>query len=377
MEDMVSLNQLAEQLTTLKVASKGWNKSNFKEHFSTGYQVLADCLVVGARIKTALATLKAVRLLEVRHFSGERRKEALQVRRVVKPLMAAEFWRSALTWFGQTALGINKDAKMVVQDNILKQGEKCAFCAKGFVVPQKWSVDDQAVPAHERKIQPLLLLRDGLDHFTSTLQTRLLTAFQDDGNQKLNMCVVPTNEAQLKPEWVPDLLLDGHRAASGFTTFGRPCLMGGCSLSWRFGPTSWPHPGVGGFVFGKEGTVCILLIPMSKVLLHGGSIEMLTAFLNNMTTSDCTAFMQNNAVYFPLSVGEMCWIPYGFHVSVVTTSEKSVLLWVPWHHRSLMLYPADALEEAVYQWNEGIFKTTETQQDSMLGLMWWRGSKSA
>ena len=93
-----------EVLQDKKVSAKGWNKKNFVSQYVDAFTIFLTAFDLNKGIVTDLNVLKAVRLLEVRQLSGERRKAALVIRRAAKGLVTQSLWKSALTWFGQRGL---------------------------------------------------------------------------------------------------------------------------------------------------------------------------------------------------------------------------------------------------------------------------------
>eukprot|EP00971_Amphidinium_carterae_P022275 439282-Amphidinium_carterae.1 len=107
-------------------------------------------------------------------------------------------------------------------------------------------------------------------------------------------------------------------------------------LSWRFGSEAWlHHVGVGMALFGVRGRVVVLAVSMEAVHKAGGCATQLTAHLDNMSGGDCTEFMANHSRYFVLGEGDAAYVPWGYHMSLVTVSERSATMALPWYHVAL------------------------------------------
>ena len=101
------MTRLVAQLAEHRSTAKGWSRDNFAQKFAEAMKIYESTVTVAKKLHADLTALKTVRLLEVRAFSGDRRKVALAVRRVLKPLPLQSFWRSMLTWLGEHPLGIS------------------------------------------------------------------------------------------------------------------------------------------------------------------------------------------------------------------------------------------------------------------------------
>eukprot|EP00971_Amphidinium_carterae_P352321 6492546-Amphidinium_carterae.2 len=354
------------KLSTLRGACKAWNKMNYVTQFEEGFDALIACLELGHRVESDLATLKSVRLLEVRALSGEKRKEALAVRRSLKPLENQGFWNSALTWYGISVLGV-KDKTYTPKENIEKALARVESGGKLFNVPRKFTVEDIASDGDK---QPLLALKSALDTTVSKLIEKIHLKWNSENPSLLNMGAVPIAEnVVFAQNWVPAFVVDGARAPHGFNTWAHPLLFGGLELAWRFGGENFPFPGCSGLLYGIEGKVSVMMLPMLEIMKSGGSANMVTEFLDSMCPGDCSRWLDSRAIYFTIDVGEVAWIPMGWMPTLVTVSKQSVSLFVPYLHKSVISGMNAEVRPLVCQWHEALAK----EADRLDEQIFWRG----
>ena len=364
--------ELCTELASVKGSVKGWNKKNFILNYTESFKMIQEAAKMNRRICHDLDVLKSVRLLEVRQLSGDRRKAALAVRRVAKALVSQNYWKSALTWYGQTALGIKPDAKaneLNVSGNLGKAQARADSRGKHYALPQLWTAEQLAEGTG--LASPLSKLRNALDVQLTFLQPKLTDRFKEDNPNWVNHCFVPVSEA-FKPEHVPSELLGGMHYPQGWTTFAKPVMLGGKYLGWRFGTSTWRHPGVGGAIWGLNGEVSVLLISMSALAAAGGTITMLSEFLNGLTGADASCFLQSHATFFKLPTGGIAWIPWGHHVSMVTTSQVSVTLFVPWYCKALLAEGPANVTDPLKKWSEELLDCPGADAEALQTLLWWR-----
>eukprot|EP00971_Amphidinium_carterae_P337284 6474021-Amphidinium_carterae.1 len=197
-------------LLNLKVAAKGWQKDNFIKSHIDGFALLVKVAQLHANILADFKVLKSVRLLEVRQLSGERRKLALAIRRHGKALMQQDFFKSALTWFGDAVLNLGSGALAPKSNVELKQG------FEGKMVDKVVHVTGEL--REEAKMKPFLQLSEALQRECNVekVADKVLSQFDEDGNFYCNHSVLKTENFAFKPEYVPNDVLDGHRPPAGW-----------------------------------------------------------------------------------------------------------------------------------------------------------------
>ena len=242
-------------------------------------------------------------------------------------------------------------------------GGKLSGCA------QLWIAEELA--EGNGPASPLLGLRGALDVQLRFLQPKLTDRFNEDNPNWVNHCIVPVSETY-KSEHVPQDLLDGMVYPEGWTTFAKPVLLGGKYMGWRFGTSTWKHPGVGGALCSLHGEVSVHLISMAALASAGGTISMLSEFLNGLTASDAACFLQSHSTYFKLATGSIAWIPWGQHVSLVTTSNVSVTLYVPYYSKALSAKLPPVVLDALKQWAEDMLNVPAADAEALQALVWWR-----
>ena len=106
---VIAMEDFQKLLVTVNEGRNGtktWNKNSFVDQFDQCMSVYDEAVQIARNMHGLVSTLKTVRLLQVRAFAGDRRKSALTVRRLLKPLVSQHFWKSLVTWFGEEAMGI-------------------------------------------------------------------------------------------------------------------------------------------------------------------------------------------------------------------------------------------------------------------------------
>eukprot|EP00971_Amphidinium_carterae_P325594 6455945-Amphidinium_carterae.5 len=363
---MAEFKRLCETLQERKAGCRGWSKDNFVASHIDAFTVLISAASMHKRIIQDSTTLRSVRLLEVRQLSGERRKLALAIRRNAKALTQQSFFRSILAWFGDSVLGLST-GKLSAKSNLAKSAE-------GKYVDRHVVFTPAEQEEHADVMQPLLrLLADvSRDCNLQHVESKVLAQFETDGNNFINKATLSTQSFVVRPECVPKLLLDGHRPPSGVESFAKPFVLGGKHLGWRCGAEAWNlHIGVGMMLFGNKGSVAVLTVGMEAIHKCGGSALQLTDFLDGMSGADATEFMNTHARYYWLSEGSFAWIPWGFHISLVTTTERSVTTAFPWYSKPLRSKVSDTISKQLQAWHEGQLGADEKTPANLQALMWW------
>ena len=377
---LVSLfEKKCKEMQEQKSNVKGWAKDNFVQRFSSGMSTLAAAQTLATDILRVLTTLKAVRLLEVRQMSGERRKGALLVRRIAKPLITQQFWKAATTYFGTMVMGLGMEGEKVLPQSNLLKSETMQGLANGpaYSMPQLWKAGEASAVGtlFFRIIEQVAAKLGGIPK-------RMTDAMEEDGSYYTMIARLPLSSEIVTDELLPKTFFS--EKPEGMTTWNTPCLFGAKRWGWRFGATAWPSPGCGGYLNSVAGSAEIFLLPMHCVDEAGGSIENLSDFLNSMSPGDCQAFLSKRSVYFQLEEGDGAWIPWGWYATSVATSELSLILWQPWMHQLLVkAMSSEKVQAAVVKWNIALCQSLSSENAAFLkGLCWWRelaegGSSSA
>ena len=108
---LASLNRFESlmeyRLPAHRADARTWTKGSYEQGFTEAMTDYEEAVEIARFLPGVLSTLKAVRLLEVRAFAGDRRKTALVVRRLLKKLAGQAYWKSLLTFFGEHCMGIS------------------------------------------------------------------------------------------------------------------------------------------------------------------------------------------------------------------------------------------------------------------------------
>eukprot|EP00971_Amphidinium_carterae_P332298 6466382-Amphidinium_carterae.2 len=360
-----TFESICVSLQDRKASVKGWQRDNFVDQHTEAFGLLCNAVELQRKVVSDEACLRSVRLLEVRQLSGERRKVALCVRRLAKPLVEQQFYRSCITWYGDSVLGLGS-GKIEAKSNLAKATEgrlvdrPCLFVAEQM--------------AAEPAVAQLQLLLEELKVGAALEKTadRVRTYFDGDGIKiRTNAAVLHTDQMVLEPRFVPDVLLDGHRPTEAFATFGKPLVLGGCMYGWRYGEEGWNHHlGVGMVLWGITGTVSVMTVPMEAVLRSGGCALQLAAYLDGLSGQDASVFMTANAKYFKLAEGDIAWVPWGTHISMVTLTERSVALAVPWYAKVLQQRLPEAVQAELVKAHQAHLNANQTATN-LQALMFW------
>ena len=117
----------AERLKALKGTAKQWCKKTFVDHFAEGMGVVSSMVEKVKKLEDDLGSLKAVRLLEVRALSGDRRRAALQIRKVLKTLFDQVPWKPSRTWLGEEVLGVTTTSSVLAAGSNIEKHPRAQF----------------------------------------------------------------------------------------------------------------------------------------------------------------------------------------------------------------------------------------------------------
>ena len=242
----------------------------------------------------------------MRALAGDRRKAALAVRRLTKPLSAQGFWKSAVTWKGEHCLGITPIGgdNFNVQTNLAKSPLMGKIDVE-HLKPAHWPEDSTA--------EAPSLLRQRLEKKQAQFQRWIARASKDLESTGAFLIMAQTSGQEADEElatlksYTPVSFFKAEHLPAGHGSFTSTYVLGSKALGWRFGPAQLPYPCMGAFWHQLSGSVLLLCIPMRAVLEQKANPRDLGELLEGLAASDCSSFLNDNCVFMHLKKGESCW----------------------------------------------------------------------
>ena len=200
------------------------------------------------------------------------------------------------------------------------------------------------------------------------LQARIIPRIQSDE---------PTYAATFQPEGFL-----GGEAAAGVGSFASPQALLCDHLSFLFGHAFLAFPGFGSWMTMQHGTAVVVAWPMQAVVDKHASIAAVSDMFDSLSASEAADFMKKNgSIHFPVTENHIVWLPVGWHVFVVTTSDTATLLWMPHLSRELLKETSPAMQQAILAWNEAVLQAdaegcTEDREEAshaFAALAWMKG----
>ena len=358
-----SLKRFHEVVTFLKEyreRAKTWSRENFVAQFMEAMKIYEEGMKLAQRLAKDFEVLSKVRLLEVRALSGDRRKIALSVRRLTKPLQTGGFFKNCLTWFGERCLGVTATStSLSPQSNFdkapLLQDQPADLPA--CVFPQLWTATKDA--PHVAILERVVSI-GGLGKYKEQCKSNLLK----NGGQ-LNTVRLPVKKDELSAEAVklffPEVFYGADLA--GLKTFASLTMWGGQELSFRFGPPQMEFPGFSQTLHALEGNAMVLTWPMSSVQGCGGCIRNVSELFDHQSPSEAATFLNKHSVFFVLEVGMSAWIPMGYYVAIVSLSQTSIILSQLCFSQTLFETLTVNLGEEIAAWNLSLLEQQAKDAD--------------
>ena len=371
--------QVKELQQMMRAQTKTWSRETYLKLVSDGVEIVKEAEQNAVKLEADAATLKSVRLLEVRALSGERRRMALAVRRLIKPLVAQNFWKAGQTWLGEKVLGVSVTVKDQIEPTTNLAKSKYAEVVDGhptWSVPQHWSADSTA-EAHSMLTLWLEILGPAVDALTKKLEKHL----NDDPACYVNLARLPqgrAGEKGIRPDdYIPKNFL-GEAASdiSSSESFSTPMLLGMRQLGWRWGMEKMPFCGTGCFLRCTVGACSIVCWPMHSVLSKGASMSNVTEFFDGMSPSEFASFMTSEAAWVDLKTNESMWVPWGWYLTMVATSDVCLVFMEHWFSCEMLAHlPPEVAAEVVRSNCEYQESQPETPQ-SVQAVCWFKVAQS-
>lgn len=207
-------------------------------------------------------------------------------------------------------------------NNFVKKMEKNDM--QGIILNSATFVSERPHLWHSGMEKDLCKLRDevmGIGYKNDSLPDRvaiLNKSLESRSDWKGAMVVLPQAGLCQPPSWnttLGDIVMDGDPGSS-------PWVFSSRAHRLRYGPHAWPLPGVGAF-FGVASEadldVFVLGLPVQSIMEQGILVKDLPGFLESDSGA---AFMENDAVLFPMRHGDLGWVPYGWIPMMVATVNK-------------------------------------------------------
>lgn len=354
---MATFEKVVAALRCFQKQNASWTENSYRLEFKKAVRTLQEAEALARTISENFGSLKNSHVQSVSEASGNRRRLALIVRRLLGEgiLTALGYPKSCMIWLGETIFGITPETKVLDVSSVKVFKPSGSF--------------DLAAPN-------LCYAPHGSGHELCSVEklADCLRARINKGGNKLKVAIKPpqpkddpNDEEEDNPiscmrlcpkagdgvedcSWVPEAFKTHGGKPLALTTFGAPLLFGARLFGFRHGPVYHPMPGIGHLLHVIEGSTLVVAWPMANTLAKKASIPECFAMLESFTSTSAAEFM-GGAVFGAMEVGSTLWVPYGHHVFTIGMRDENVMLFTPMCYDGLLQSMDPEVKKQVIDWN--------------------------
>ena len=316
-------------------AAPSWTMHDFADKGFAAVTTFKQALALGPVMEEKVATLGAVRTLEVRKAASDRRKLSLRCRTATVALQQQGLWSNAATWWGKRVFGISTitgDATCVTTINEKLQGPRPEQRITLFKADSP--ADDPALTAFNLrmdfvmpKVQAALpKLKAHMERTDTDRTMTLLKPKSDDVGMEVAKAWTPSNF---------ELFRDSIGHWSGRHS-GAWVMFDKCGVL-RMGLPDLAFDTLAGTMKVLQGGLLMFFWPVHDLVKRNGDQTLdMEGFMEAMTVTEASSWLEKNASWVRLLPGELVWKPACVAVLTVTLEPDTWTVWQPYHSKRVL-----------------------------------------